>query len=333
VTRIPTATALLLMPLTIAYEFIVNWKNRVYDSGSAKPKRLKGTVISVGNLTTGGTGKTPMVLWLAERFLSEGKSVAILSRGYKGSGGTSDEIELLKRRLQGRVRFGVGADRYRTGLHLESQERIDVFLLDDGFQHRKLARDLDILMLDGSRKLENEWLLPSGSLREPISACRRADLLVVSRKFDGVPIEAADAHIHRIFYAQTRLLGFRRLGADGEPKYVSDIGDRPVFAFCGIGNPDAFFADLVLWHVELAGEKRFRDHQAYSDADVERLEAEADKASATGFVTTEKDAANLVGRKFRRPVWVAVIDFVFSAETEFVAAIDRVLRERRGGAA
>ena len=100
-TRIPTATALLLMPLTIAYEFIVNWKNSVYDSGSAKPKRLKGTVISVGNLTTGGTGKTPMVLWLAERFLSKGKSVAILSRGYKGSGGTSDEIELLKRRLQG----------------------------------------------------------------------------------------------------------------------------------------------------------------------------------------------------------------------------------------
>lgn len=332
-TRIPTATALLLMPLTIAYEFIVNWKNSVYDSGSAKPKRLKGTVISVGNLTTGGTGKTPMVLWLAERFLSKGKSVAILSRGYKGSGGTSDEIELLKRRLQGRVRFGVGADRYRTGLNLESQERVDVFLLDDGFQHRKLARDLDILMLDGSRKLENEWLLPSGSLREPISACRRADLLVVSRKFDRVPIEAEDAHIQRIFYAQTRLLGFRRLGADGELKYVSEIGDGPVFAFCGIGNPDAFFADLVLWHVELAGEKRFRDHQAYSDADVGRLEAEADKASATGFVTTEKDAANLVGRKFRRPVWVAVIDFVFSAETEFVAAIDRVLRERRGGAA
>jgi tetraacyldisaccharide 4'-kinase len=332
VTRIPTVTALLLMPFTIAYKFVVNWKNSQYDSGGAKPKRLKGTVISVGNLTTGGTGKTPMVLWLAERFLAEGKSVAILSRGYKGSGGTSDEIDLLKERLDGRVRFGVGADRYRTGSELESEERVDVFLLDDGFQHRKLARDLDILMLDGSRKLENEWLLPSGSLREPISASQRADLLVVSRRFERVPIEAKDAHEHRIFYAQTRLLGFRPLGVTGEAKHLSEIGNGPVFAFCGIGNPDAFFADLVRWHVELAGEKKFRDHHAYSDADVERLEAEAAKAGAVGFVTTEKDAANLTGRHFRRPVWVAVIDFVFSAESEFVAAIERVLREKRGAA-
>ena len=327
--------ALILMPFTIAHEFIVSWKNRRYDSGSIKPKRLRGTVISVGNLTTGGTGKTPMVLWLAERFLAEGKSVAILSRGYKGSDGTSDEIELFRDRLKGRVRFGVGADRYRTGSELEAKERVDVFLLDDGFQHRKLARDLDILMLDGSRKLENEWLLPSGSLREPISACRRADLLVVSRKFERIPVEAQDAHRHRIFYAQTRLLGFRQLGATGEAKYLSEIGSGPFFAFCGIGNPDAFFADLVRWHVNVIGQKKFRDHHRYSDADAERLEAEADKVSAAGFVTTEKDAANLAlaGRRFRRPVWVAVIDFVFSAESEFTAAIDRVLREKRGAAA
>jgi tetraacyldisaccharide 4'-kinase len=339
VTRIPRGLALALWPVSVAYGWVVRAKNWMYDAGWLKAKRLKGAVISVGNLTTGGTGKTPMVLWLAERFLAQGKSVAILSRGYKGSGGTSDEIELLRRRLGDGVRFGVGADRYESGAKLESERRVDVFLLDDGFQHRELARDLDILMLDGSRTLKNEWLLPSGLLREPISSCRRADLLVVSRKAEVVPVEAGDADKHRIFYAQTRLVGFRPLGAEGagpsDYKYASTINRSPSFAFCGIGNPEAFFADLVSWRVELAGERAFRDHHAYSDLDVEHLEAEADKASAADFVTTEKDAANLAlaGRKFRRPVWVAVIDFVISAESEFVAAIERVLRERRGAAA
>jgi tetraacyldisaccharide 4'-kinase len=336
VTRIPRALAIALWPVSVVYGWVVRTKNWMYDAGWLKAKRLKGIVISVGNLTTGGTGKTPMVLWLAQRFLAQGKSVAILSRGYKGSGGTSDEIELMRARLGDRIRFGVGADRHATGSKLESGRRVDVFLLDDGFQHRQLARDLDILMLDGSRNLKSEWLLPSGSLREPISARRRADILVVSRGAESVPVGTEDSNRQPVFYPQTRLVEFRRLGAGpSDSKYGSTINRSPSFAFCGIGNPDAFFADLVSWRFELAGEKTFRDHHAYSDLDVERLEAAADKVSAADFVTTEKDAANLAlaGGKFRRPVWVAVIDFVFSAENELVAAIERALREKRGAAA
>jgi tetraacyldisaccharide 4'-kinase len=336
VTRIPRWLQILLWPLSVVYGWVVRAKNWMYDAGWLKSRRLKGAVISVGNLTTGGTGKTPMVLWLASRFLAQGKSVAILSRGYKGSRGTSDEIELLRKRLGEGVRFGVGPDRYASGTKLEGERPVDVFLLDDGFQHRELARDLDILMLDGSRKLKNEWMLPSGSLREPISAARRADILVVSRNSEKVPLEKIDSKRQPVFYVQTRLVEFRRLGgAASDSKYGSTINRSPSFAFCGIGNPEAFFADLVSWRVELAGEKMFRDHHAYSDLDVEHLEAEADKVSAADFVTTEKDAANLAlaGGRFRRPVWVAVIDFVFSAESEFVAVIERVLREKRGAAA
>jgi tetraacyldisaccharide 4'-kinase len=336
VTRIPRGLAIALWPVSVVYGWVVRAKNSMYDAGWLKAKRLNGTVISVGNLTTGGTGKTPMVLWLAARFLAKGKSVAILSRGYKGSRGTSDEIELLRRRLGDGVRFGVGADRYASGAKLEAEKRVDVFLLDDGFQHRELARDLDILMLDGSRDLKSESMLPSGSLREPVSGARRADILVVSRNAEKVPIGATDSNRRAIFFTQTRLVEFRRLGAGpADSKYGSTINRSPSFAFCGIGNPEAFFADLVSWRVELAGEKAFLDHHVYSDLDVERLEVEADKVSAADFVTTEKDAVNLAlaGRAFRRPVWVAVIDFVISAESEFVAAIERVLRARRRGAA
>jgi tetraacyldisaccharide 4'-kinase len=336
VTRIPRGLAVALWPWSIVYGWVVRGKNWMYDAGWLKTKRLKGTVISVGNLTTGGTGKTPMVLWLAERFLAEGKSVAILSRGYKGSDGTSDEIELMRRRLGERVRFGVGADRFDSGARLEAEGRVDVFLLDDGFQHRQLARDLDILMLDGSRNLKSEWMLPSGSLREPVSGSGRADILVVSRNSERIPIETPDSKRRPTFHAQTRLVGFRRLGTGApEYKYASTISSAPSFAFCGIGNPGAFFADLVSWRVELVGERAFRDHHMYSDLDVEQLEAEADRVAAADFVTTEKDAANLAlaGRNFRRPVWVAVIDFVFSAESELLAAIERVLRDKRGAVA
>ena len=331
--NIPRPLAIALWPLSRVYARCVSLRKSLYAKGLLKSKHLNATVISVGNLTVGGTGKTPMVLWLAEKFIAEGKKVAILTRGYRGSGGTSDEVELLRHRLRDRVRFGVGSNRYESGRRLESAHEIDVFLLDDGFQHLQLARDLDIVMLDGSRKLRNEWLLPAGLLREPIAACRRADILVVSRKFERPHIEARDAHKFCIFYSQTRLLGFRRFESIDEPRYLSEIGSGPFFAFCGIGNPEAFFADLARWHVPLVQRKAFADHHRYSARDVQRLERDAAASKATAFVTTEKDVANLPASAFRMPVWVAVIDLVFTAESELTAAIDRILKARRGVAA
>jgi len=274
-----------------------------------------------------------MVLWLADKFLAEGKRVAILSRGYRGSHGSSDEIELLKRRLGPKALFGVGPDRFASGSRLESENDIDVFLLDDGFQHLQLARDLDILMLDGSRKLKSEWLLPAGPLREPVSACRRADILVVSRKFERPVIEAKDAHTFSIFYAQTRLLGFRHFGAGPEEKYLSEIGSGPFLAFCGIGNPGAFFDDLSRWHVPVAEKEVFPDHHKYSPTELEKLQSRAETHGAVGLVTTEKDAENLPPTNHRLPIWIVVIDFAFAAESELLGAIDRKLARRRGAAA
>jgi tetraacyldisaccharide 4'-kinase len=325
---------LLLWPLSVVYGGYVRVRSWLYARGWLKQRRLRGKVISVGNLTVGGTGKTPMVLWLAAKFLREGKRVAILSRGYRGSGGTSDEIELMKHRLQDKVTFGVGKDRFAEGHRIEREQPIDIFLLDDGFQHLPLARDLDILMLDGSRKLKDQWLLPSGALREPISACRRADLLVVTRKTERPDIEAGDAREDSIFYAETRLLGFRRHDGRADIQCLSEIGHGPFFAFCGIGNPRAFFDDLSRWHVPVAGQSIFRDHHKYKATDLRGLEKAAHKAGAIAFVTTEKDAENLDEENGAAiPIYVAVIDFVFTAESEFIAALERKLHPSHGASA
>ncbi len=332
--KLPLLARILLWPLSVLYGGYVRMRAWLYAKGWLKQKHLRAKVISVGNLTVGGTGKTPMVLWLAEKFLAEGKRVAILSRGYRGTGGTSDEIELMKRRLQNRVEFGVGKDRYAEGHRIEQQQPIDVFLLDDGFQHLPLARDLDIVMIDGSHKFKDQWLLPSGVLRERSSACRRADILVVTRKTKRPDIAAGDAHESSIFYAQTRLLGLRRYGSDSSIHPLSEIGHGPFFAFCGIGNPQAFFDDLSRWEVPVAGESIFRDHHRYTADDLRRLGKAAQRAGAITFLTTEKDAENLgQGTSTTIPIFVAVIDFAMTAESEFIAVLERKLRLPRGASA
>lgn len=323
--NLPLPIRILLWPFSLIYELVVWIRGTLYAKGVLRRKRLKAPVISVGNLTVGGTGKTPMVLWLAEYFLNEGKRVAILSRGYRGEGGTSDEIELLKRRLGGRVQFGVGPNRYEEGSRIENERPVDIFLLDDGFQHIQLERDANILMLDGSRKLSNEWLLPAGSLREPISACRRADLIVVTRKFERPDVRAKDSHAYAIFYAETRLLGFRKPGSNEPPIYANELGTGPFFGFCGIGNPAAFFTDLSRWHVPVSGTMSFRDHHRYSATDMRKLEAAAQAAGAQSLITTEKDDQNLAGLKFSMPLYVAVIDFVLPSESEFRITLERLL--------
>jgi tetraacyldisaccharide 4'-kinase len=303
----------------------------MYERGSLQAKRLNGAVISVGNVSTGGTGKTPIVMWLAEKFLAEGKSVAILTRGYKGSNGTSDEVEVMKRRLDGRVRFGVGADRYAEGRKLEADRKVEIFLLDDGFQHLKLARDVDIVLVDASRDWTQEKLLPAGFLREPLSVIERADVVVatrVSEIHEDVRIAGRQA-----FPVKTIANEARRLNG-GETSEISDLRGRgPLLAFCGIGNPAAFFRDLDIARLRIGGTRAFADHYKYSGADVERLEQEAKRIGANGLITTEKDEANLAGLSFRMPVWVSVAGLAVGDEGAMMEKINSVLREKRGAVA
>ena len=334
--NLPPLLQHLLWPLSALYGAIVRGRAWAYEKGWFKQKRLKATVISVGNLTVGGTGKTPMVIWLAEKFLEDGKRVAILSRGYRGEHGTSDEIKLMKFRLQDRVAFGVGGNRFEQGHRLESQHAIDVFILDDGFQHLQLARDLNILLLDASRALHGEPLLPAGRLREPLSGMNRANLIVFTRTETMPGTREAIEKLSQlpVFAATTRLLGFRRSGGDIRLQSKDEIGRGPFFAFCGLGNPDAFFRDLRNWGLAICGHMIFPDHHRYTARDILAIKQAGKQADANAFVTTEKDAQNFSTLDFGdAPVYISVIDLTVSPEVDFRRILDQTLADRTRSAA
>jgi tetraacyldisaccharide 4'-kinase len=327
---LPPWLRLLLWPASVLYGDLARLRARLYAQGTLKSRRLNTPVISVGNLTVGGTGKTPMVIWLAERFLVEGKRVGILTRGYKGSGGSSDEIELMKFRLQERVVFGVGPDRYEQG-HLLEEKGVDVFLLDDGFQHLQLARDVNILLVDASQPLGRESILPAGRLREPVSAMERADILVITRAETSPATQAAIEKLQNypVFSAATRLLGFRRFGAGIQVLSTDAIGAGLFYAFCGIGNPQAFFRDLKNWNIPVTETSEFPDHHRYDQRDASELETIALASGAKALVTTEKDAQNLAGLQFPDvPVFIAVIDLDLPQQDAFLSAIRARLEAR-----
>jgi tetraacyldisaccharide 4'-kinase len=333
------------------YGAIVRRQGKEFDLGIRPQQRLDGVVISVGNLTVGGTGKTPMVLWLAQRLAASHETVGILSRGYKGAlradsktAGelkkndlkvqctTSDEVRLLGRRLGRGARFGVGADRWAEGRRLE-QAGIRCFLLDDGFQHRGLARDVDIVLIDATDPFGGGRLLPAGRLREPLAGLLRADILVITRTNSAPEIEATLRRYSRapIFYARTELENVRLLEnsrAAADP--AGWLGQR-VFAFCAIGNPEAFFADVRHWGMELSGSMTFRDHHKFTSADARRIEEAAVAAGASALVCTEKDSFNLGPVQFARlPVYCCDATMQVAEADKFWAAILSVVEQKRG---
>lgn len=290
-----------LWPLSVAYEAAARLRVRLYRHGVLAQRRLDGMVISVGNLTVGGTGKTPMVLWLAERMIADGRRPAILTRGYRGEtprndGGLpgSDEVALLRTRLGARAQLGVGKDRYASGRVLE-RHGAQWFILDDGFQHLALQRDADIVLLDASDPFGGGKLLPCGNLREPLAALRRASVVVITRSEHAPAVESLVRRNTQapIFYAQVELQAVLRAPALAVAWPLAERSAARVFAFCGVGNPQAFFDDLRRWGFSVAGERSFRDHHRYSPADLAALERAAEALQADAMICTEKDVFNL----------------------------------------
>jgi len=272
-------------PLASLFGLGVRVRNGLYDRGILRGQKLQGPVVSVGNLSVGGSGKTPFVILLGELLKARGVKFDILSRGYgrqsKGvrlvdPGGSSrdfgDEPLLIARRLG--VPVIVGEDRYQAGAFAERKFGPQFHLLDDGFQHRALARDFDIVLVtpDDAR----DRLLPAGRLREPLRSLSRGDAVVLTSgaSSDAFPLDG-------------KLTWRVRRGI--LPK---DVPERPI-VFCGIARPQNFVLQLRTAGIEPVAEAFYRDHHAYSESDIRDLLELRQKSEAGGFVTTEKDAINL----------------------------------------
>jgi tetraacyldisaccharide 4'-kinase len=333
----------LLWPLSPLYSMAARMRVWCYSRGIFRRRKLPGTVISVGNLTVGGTGKTPMVLWIAERLTGEGKSTAILTRGYGGTTGKdgrgepqSDEVALLRERLSGKVQMGVGADRYKNG-DILARHGTEWFVLDDGFQHLQLARDADVVLVDATDPFGGGLTLPAGRLREPISALARADVVVITRSVQA-PAPAIEAMIRRytkssIFYATTKLENVLRVPQLAVALPANDWLHARFLAFCGIGNPSAFFGDLRRWGLQVVGERSFADHHVYDGREIADLELSAARCGADALLCTEKDVWNLRHVQFAAiPAYCCRISIELREE-EFRRAIDEAVSLRRNGAA
>jgi len=287
-----------------------------YQRGWFKTRRLARPVVSVGNLTLGGTGKTPLVVCVANILLRRGWKPCILTRGYgrsskarmivlaPGAGRRAnaqeigDEPALLAGTLP-EVPLVICADRFRGGQAAEKRFQVDVHILDDGFQHLALARDVDLLALDATQTLSDRRLLPAGRQREPLSALRRAQIVVLTRtdSADPQPLEELVLKIHpaaKVFRSRTELLGWTDALMGGAIS-IEEIRAQKVAAFCGLGNPRAFFADVRRWGFNLVTEDAFPDHHVYTGEEIQRLVAGARKNGAAALLTTQKDAVKFSG--------------------------------------
>jgi tetraacyldisaccharide 4'-kinase len=318
-------------------------------------------VISVGNLTAGGTGKTPLVEWVARAVASEGLRACVLTRGYGredesrrvlvSDGGRvlasvsegGDEPVLLAESLAGVA--PVVCDRDRVAGARWARERLgaQVFVLDDGFQHMRIARDLDIVTLDATEPWGGGHMLPRGLLREPVNALARADCVVITRSdlthdLESLRDEVTRLTSARVIVSRVRTRGLRRIGeqlttgeenARTKVESLTDVetlaAAGPVAAFCGVGNPRAFFEQLRKQGLDLRHTRPFPDHHAYTRGEVETFSREAEVVGARALLTTAKDAVKLRAHAFTLPCYVVEIELEFDDEGSLRRLVKEVI--------
>ena len=335
--------SLLLPPLSALYGAVTRTRLSLYQRGTFHTTKLDRPVISVGNITVGGTGKTPLVEWIAKTIAARGKNVCILTRGYGRenpqrqvvvSDGENilatpaeagDEPYLLATRLLGSAAVISNIDRISAGRYAIENFGTDCFVLDDGFQHLRLARDLNIVTIDasnplgdGRNTLDGGQLLPYGRLREPLSGLSRADCVVLTRCDQAPNLASLEAELPDMIHSrpvfQSTMKPVKNLLPTG-----------PVAAFCAVGNPQSFFIQLHTAGYEVVLEKTYGDHHSYTQRDVDHLLNEATRAGAANLITTAKDAVKLRSLSFTLPWHVFEIEIAIKSEDEFRQLIFSVL--------
>jgi tetraacyldisaccharide 4'-kinase len=308
-----------LTPLWLAshcYRGVVAARYASYASGVRRRQQLPCRVISIGNLTLGGTGKTTLTIWMARWYQQHGWRVAVLSRGYRaqttipfcvvsvGDGplldwrAVGDEPYLLACSLPG-VPVLIGKDRYRSGRYACDHFGAQVVILDDGFQYYALQRDLDMVLLDASNPFGHGTLFPRGTLREPLHALRRANAIILTRvemaaeRLPALCQQLRRCHAHQPVYYMTTVAEALYQGETCVPDGLTQLRQRRVVAFAGIGNPQAFASTLAQLESNVVALLVFPDHHPYTPADWHTIVDLACQRHAECLVTTEKDAVRL----------------------------------------
>lgn len=328
------------------FEFLyyLGYSAKKYYSLRAQ-KRLPYKVISIGNITAGGTGKTPATIALSEEAKKRGFHPCILTRGYKGKAkgpcfvsrgenpllnarAAGDEPFMMADRLRG-IPIVKGADRYDAGMFALKELMADgsqpaskiLFILDDGFQHWRLFRDKDILLIDAEEPFDTRRLLPIGLLREPLKEIKRANIIVITNT-DNSRQAMADSLIEELRLYNARALIFtaehkpsRFMGHMGETMPLKWASGKNFFAFCGLGNPDSFKKTLLSTGCILKGLKTYRDHYRYGQKDIDDILEEAQKNDAEWIVTSEKDMARL--KELNMPENLIALTIRFSVDERF----------------
>lgn len=337
--------------LSILYTGVIGLRNHLYNSGLLNIKKLGCKVISVGNITVGGTGKTPMVIMLAQLLKEKGYKPVVLSRGYRGKrnqainvvsdgknifmGPTTagDEPLLIAKSLDG-VPVVTGAKRCLTGTYAVEHFGADVVILDDAFQHRALYRDVDVVLLDRKRPFGNQSLLPAGTLREPLKALKRSDIVVLTG-IEGLKMELSQRSLVEKHTGHIPVFnGYRRaknlIKADTGDKYPLDyLYGKKVCAFSGIAEPEYFETIIASLSGHAAEFIPFPDHHAYSTEDIEKINDISQECSAQLILTTEKDAIKLIDfEDFCQNIYVLCIEMtVFPFRDTFLNTIQGKLEE------
>jgi tetraacyldisaccharide 4'-kinase len=331
----------MLAVASVPYAAVTRVRNWAFDVGVRKATCLPRPVISVGNITTGGTGKTPVVRWLADRLRQTGETVAVLSRGYKAKPGElGDEQRMLANLLNTPghppVAIRANPDRVAAGESLLREvPKTSVIILDDGFQHRRLARDFDLVLIDATEPFGFDHVLPRGMLREPITGLKRARALLLTRadQTDDATRAAIVAKLHQynpgapVYCCVHAPSHFR---TDDRPDSIplEAMLDRRWFAFCGIGGPTGFVRQLETLGGTNVGARFFPDHHDYAQHDLEALASQAKHAGANVLITTEKDWVKLAAiprPEGSPPIWHLDIEIRFQSGDDERALLQQIL--------
>ena len=320
------AATIALTPLSGLYGLVVDRRSALYERGVFRQHRVRVPVISVGNITVGGTGKTPLVEWIARTLAAEGHRPCVVTRGYRRNSKrrivasseidipatldeAGDEAFMLAESLKGKAAVVCDADRVGGANWAIENLKSDVIILDDGFQHRRIARNLDIVTIDATNPWGNGNLLPAGTLREPWAALSRANCFVITRADSAIQTAALRDELIKlnaeapIFTSVTNISETRSLSTNMSASL--DPKTRPIAGFCALGNPASFFALLKREGFQLKYQRPFRDHHRLIQAGAELL------------ITTAKDAVKLRELQFEMPCYVAEIAIDIAQNEEF----------------